>query len=1159
MALADFIHLRVHSAYSLAEGAIRTSDLIDLCEDFEMPAVGVADTGNLFGALEISEDLAEKGIQPIIGCSLLVEIPELDARAKETYGGNRVGAGPTLTTLAVFAMNEQGYLNLMELSSRAFLDTDGLQLPHVPIDLLKKHNEGLILLTGGPSGPINRLINENKVLLARDVLVRLQDAYGDRLYVELQRHGTDEEASAEPHLLELAYDLELPIVATNEPYFPIKDMYGAHDALLCIAEGAYVMQEDRRKLTQEHYFKAPKEMEVLFADLPEAIANTVEIARRCIYRPKSRAPILPKYTEKEGLDEASELRQLAEEGLRALLDKHELYADEQVYWDRLEFELDVINTMDFPGYFLIVSDFMKWTRAQNIPVGVRGSGAASIVAWALEITNLDPLRFDLVFERFLNPERISMPDFDIDFCQERRHEVIEYVQDKYGHDRVAQIITYGKLQARMALRDVGRVLQMPYPQVDRLCKLVPNNPASPTSLPDAILLEPKLRQARDEEEIVGRMLDIAVKLEGLYRNASTHAAGVVIADRPLQELVPIYRDPRSEMPVTQFSMKWVEPGGLVKFDFLGLKTLTVISKTEKLLAKRGIEIKTDQVPFDDEKAYEMLSRGDSIGVFQLESSGMKDLLKKMKPDRIEDLIALVALYRPGPMDSIPRYIACKHGREEPEYLDPALEPILKETFGVMTYQEDVMQIARDLAGYSLGEADLLRRAMGKKIASEMNKHRTMFVEGAGMKNIPAHAAEKIFEQAAKFAGYGFNKAHAAAYAQVAYQTAYLKANFPVEFVAASMGLDMGNTDKLNIIRQEALRLGIPINTPDINVSEADFTVRNGEIDYALGAIKNVGRHAMEHVVAERKQHGPFIDLFDFAKRVDPRQINKRTFENLARAGAFDCLNPNRAQVLAAAEMILNHAHFAADERASNQESLFGDGGIEVENPPLPSVPEWMPLDRLSEELAAVGFYLSGHPLDDYQQALRQSRVTPYSVLVSDQAKVTKEVRLAGTVIIKQVRKSQKTGKPFAYITMTDPTGQFEVLIFSETLSQADDLLDVGKSIVMTVEAQWEGTAEGDEQLSLIGKSVASLDSVAANAASSLRVFLDTVEPMESIKERLNLLAKEKKVGKGKVVLVLMLNEQNREVEFELPGTFNVGPKLRGAMKSVQGVVDVDEL
>lgn len=1162
MALANFVHLRVHSAYSLAEGAIRTKALAPLCQKYDMPAVAVTDSGNLFGALEISEFLSEKGIQPIIGCTLLVEFPEMEAETKDAFGGGRPNKRQDPLSLAVLAATEAGYLNLMELTSRAFLDTDGIQLAHVSVDLLEQHAEGLILLTGGPDGPINHLLVEGKKELATEVLMRLAKAFEDRLYVELQRHGTEDEAKAEPDLIDLAYDLDLPLVATNQPYFPDKDMFEAHDALICIAEGAYVMQDDRRKLTQEHYFKSPKEMEVLFADLPEAIASTIEIAQRCHVRPKTRDPILPSFATDDGLDEAVDLRRQSEEGLLELIAKHGTFGDEQTYWDRLEMELGIINGMDFPGYFLIVSDFMKWTRAQDIPVGVRGSGAASIVAWALQITNLDPLRFDLVFERFLNPERVSMPDFDIDFCQERRHEVIEYVQDKYGHDRVAQIITFGKLQARMALRDVGRVLQVPYPQVDRLCKLIPNNPADPVSLQDALLTEPRLRQARQEEEIIDRMLTIAIKLEGLYRNASTHAAGLVIGDRPLQELVPLYRDPRSDMPVTQFHMKWVEPAGLVKFDFLGLKTLTVISRTEKFLAQRGIEIKTDQVPFDDEKAYEMLSRGDSIGIFQVEGTGMRDLLRKMKPDRIEDLIALVALYRPGPMDSIPTYIARKHGREKVEYLHLLLEPILRETFGVMTYQEDVMQIARDLAGYSLGEADLLRRAMGKKIKSEMDEHRVKFVDGAAKHDITGDIAEVIFNQAAKFADYGFNKAHAASYAQVAYQTAYLKANFPVEFMTASMGLDLGNTDKLNTLRQESLRLGIKVNIPNINVSEADFSVRNGEIDYALAAVKNVGRQAMEHIVDERRANGLFADLFDFARRVDPKQLNRRTFENLARAGAFDSLNPNRAQVVAAADMIISHAHLAAEERVSSQESLFGDGGIEIENPPLPKIQDWIPIEKLGEELNAVGFYLSGHPLDGYQKALKQLRVISHSDLINDPSKVSKEVRIAGTIVAKQVRRS-KNGKPFAYLTMTDPTGQFEVMIFSELLEAAADLLEPGISVVMAVDAQWEGSnigpGDNDQQLRLLAKSASALEKIAANAVSSVRIFLDNEEPLDNIKERLVRMQRDQPSGKGKVNLVLMLDAGMREVEVELPGKYSVDPKLCGAMKTVFGVIDVEEL
>lgn len=1161
MSHAEFIHLRVHSAYSLAEGAVRVKDLSALCQRHEMPAIGISDTGNLFGALEISEILSGQGIQPLIGCSLAVDVPELHQLADTGFSVGAKGKEIEPARIALIAMNERGYLNLMELVSRAFLDTDSVQIPHVSWEKFILHTEGLICLTGGPDGALNRLLVGEKKGLAEKHLAKLHGLFGDRVYVELQRHNLPNEIKAETGLIDLAYDLEIPIVATNEVYFPDREMFEAHDALLCVAEGTYQMEEERRHLSAEHYFKSPKEMAALFADLPEAIENTIEIAKRVTFRPKTIPPILPSYGGDDAdLDEAEELRRQSEEGLKAKLEKYGTYTEEKAYWDRLEYELGIINSMEFPGYFLIVSDFMKWTRAQGIPVGVRGSGAASIVAWAMDITNLDPLRFDLVFERFLNPERISMPDFDIDFCQERRHEVIEYVQEKYGFDRVAQIITYGKMQARMVVRDVGRVLQMPYGQVDRLCRLIPSNPANPMSLKEALDFEPRLREAREEEEVVDRLFEIALVLEGLYRNASTHAAGVVIGDRPLQELVPLYRDPRSEMPVTQFSMKWVEPAGLVKFDFLGLKTLTVIARTEGFLAERDIHINTQEMDFDDRLAFELLSKGDSVGVFQLESSGMQDLLRKMKPDRIEDLIALVALYRPGPMDSIPKYIACKHGREEPEYLHPMLVPILEETFGVMTYQEDVMQIARDLAGYSLGEADLLRRAMGKKIKSEMDKHQARFIEGAVERGIEKEIASGIFDQAAKFASYGFNKAHAAAYAQVAYQTGYLKANYPVEFMAALMSLDLGNTDKLNVIKQEASRLGIKINTPDINTGKADFSVANGEVVYGLAAIKNVGRHAMEHLVEVRDKGGPFKDLYDFATRIDPKMINRRIVENLGKAGAFDKLNPNRAQVVEAADLLINHAHVAAEERVSAQNSLFGDDqGLDARNIKLPLVEQWLPMEQLTRELEAIGFYLSGHPLDDYQAVLKQSRVVSLSDLLNDPLKLPKRVLIAGTVITKQERKSQKTGNPYAFVNLTDPTGQFEVMVFSEALGEYRDLLEPGNSVVLSVDTQWEGSEEDGEQLRMFAKSVKSLADVTANAGGLLKVFVDHEAPLPSIKDRLDRMVEDMGGGKGRIGLVLMLGTNGREVELELPHRLNIDPSLKAMLRSVDGVVEVQEI
>ncbi len=886
--LPRFIHLRLHSAYSLLEGAIRIKDLPKLCKANDMPAVAITDTSNLFGALEASEILSGAGVQPITGVTLPVMLAE-------TAEPGRAARRELSGMLALLAKDEQGYENLMKLSSRAFLGPDAGDFPHVPFDLVAEHAAGLICLTGGPAGIVNRLLVSGQRPAAQNLMDRLAATFGDRLYVELQRHGLDTERQAETALIDMAYAMGLPLVATNEPYFAQEADYEAHDAMICIAEGAYVSQTDRRRLTPDHRFKSQDEMVALFDDLPEAIENTIEIARRCAYRPHTRKPILPTFSAGKG--EADELRQQAEEGLTARLVGLDMAATEEEYRARLRFELDVIIKMDFPGYFLIVADFIKWAKSHGIPVGPgRGSGAGSVVAWALTITDLDPLRFGLLFERMLNPERVSMPDFDIDFCQDRRDEVIRYVQDRYGVDRVAQIITFGKLQARAVLRDVGRVLQLPYGQVDRLCKLVPNNPAAPVTLAEAIAGEPRLQEARDADEAVAKLLEIGLRLEGLYRHASTHAAGVVIGDRDLDELVPLYRDPRSDMPVTQFNMKWVEPAGLVKFDFLGLKTLTVLNEAVKMLATRGIDVDLLQLPFQDEKTFAMLARAETVGVFQLESSGMRDVLRKLEADRFEDIIALVALYRPGPMDNIPSYIERKHGRENPDYLHPLLEEVLKETYGVIIYQEQVMRIAQILASYSLGEADLLRRAMGKKIKAEMEAQKERFVTGAVAKDVDK------------------KQAHAAAYALVAYQTAWLKANHPVEFFAASMSLDLGNTDKLNVFKQDAQRMGIKVRAPCINESAAAFSVKDGDVLYALSAIKNVGMQAMEHLVEERKSGGPYVDLFDFARRINPRIINKRAFENLAKAGAFDCLNPHRAQVLASVDLILGTANASANER-----------------------------------------------------------------------------------------------------------------------------------------------------------------------------------------------------------------------------------------------------
>jgi DNA polymerase-3 subunit alpha len=1137
-----FVHLRTHTAYSLSEGALQIKALAALARDAGMPAVAITDTGNLFGALEFSDAMAEKGIQPIIGCTLKVDLAAPREGPQKPATGLR-----RLPALVLFAKDEQGYRNLMKLSSRAYLASPDNAENHVSWDFLSGQADGLICLTGGPGGPVNEALLAGQTALAAEQLAKLKDLFGDRLYIELQRHGTPAERDTEAGLIELAYGMDVPLVATNEPYFARPEDYAAHDALICIAEGEVLATEERRRLTPEHFFKSQAEMAALFADLPEAVENTIEIAMRCAYRVKSRAPILPRFAEG---DEAEELRREAREGLERRIATWGMVegTTKEDYAARLEFELDVITKMQFSGYFLIVSDFIKYAKARGIPVGPgRGSGAGSLVAYVLTITDLDPFRFNLLFERFLNPERVSMPDFDIDFCQDRRGEVIDYVQKRYGADRVAQIITFGKLQARMVTRDVGRVLQMPYGQVDRISKLIPNNPANPVTLAQAIDGEPRLQEERDKDPVVRTLFDIALKLEGLYRNASTHAAGVVIGDRPLEELVPLYRDPRSEIPATQFNMKYVEKAGLVKFDFLGLKTLTVIEKAQALIRLREPSFDINLISYDDPKTYEMLGHGDTVGVFQLESSGMRDVLRKMRADRIEDIIAIVALYRPGPMDNIPRFIACKKGDEPPDYLHPLLEPILKETYGIMVYQEQVMQIAQVLSGYSLGEADLLRRAMGKKIKAEMDAQKERFVSGAVARNVDAAQADFIFELVQKFAGYGFNKSHAAAYAVVSYQTAYLKTNYPVEFIAASMTLDLGNTDKLMLFRREAQRLGVRVIPPSINASGVDFAVQDGQILYSLAALRNVGAGAIEHLVRVRDDGGPFGSLGDFARRIDGRLVNKRALESLAKAGAFDCLNANRAQVLDSVESILAMASRTASAAEAGQNDLFGGMSRAADDLVLPRRDAWLPMDRLAQEFEAVGFYLSGHPLDDYMKPLQKLSVDTWQGFQEKAlTKGARAAKLAGTVTHRQERRS-KSGNKFAFVGFSDPTGQFECICFSDTLAACRDLLEPGKAVIARVEADVEG-----DEVKLRLQGVELLDKAAAQMVTGLEIFVRDASAVDSIAARL------KNGGRAPVRLV-MLMEKGREVHISLGSAFTVTPQIRGAIKAISGVIDVQDL
>jgi len=1137
-----FIHLRVRSAYSLLEGAAKADALGRIAAGQGMPAVAIADRANLFGALEFSVTAKEEGVQPIIGCAL--PVTGIGGRAPERWART--------PTIVLLAQSEAGYLNLSALSSMAFLEADGVEEPSVPWSEVVARSEGLILLSGGSDGPVDPLFAAGRASEGQAALAAMAQAFGDRFYIELQRHGLASQAAAEPGLVAYAYAHDLPLVATNDVCFPTADLYAAHEALLCIADGAFIGQEERRRVTPEHWFKPAAAMRALFADLPEACDNTIDIARRCAFMVKKRDPILPRFPTSEGRTEDEELESQAREGLRARLALHPLAVPLEAYEARLEQEIGVIQKMGFSGYFLIVSDFMKWAVAQGIPVGPgRGSGASSLVAWSLLITGLDPLRYGLVFERFLNPERVSMPDFDIDFCQERREEVIAYVQQRYGRDRVAQIITFGTLQARAVLRDVGRVLQMPLGQVDRLAKMVPANPANPVTLARAIELEPRLRQAQEEDESVARLLEIALKLEGLYRNASTHAAGVVIADRPLTELSPLYRDPRSDLPATQFNMKWVESAGLVKFDFLGLKTLTVIDRAMKHLARRGADFPLEGLALDDAATYELMASGQTVGVFQLEGQGMRDTLRQLRPGSIEEVTALISLYRPGPMDSIPAYVDTKAGRKPLNVYHPLLEPVLTETYGVIVYQEQVMNIARIMAGYSLGEADLLRRAMGKKKKEEMDQQRARFLSGAAERGVDPDLADTLFELMAKFSGYGFNKGHAAPYALIGYQTAWLKANAPVEFFAASMSLDISNTDKLAVFYQDARRFGVTIRPPDVNRSGADFDVGDGEVLYALGGIRNVGLQAMEHVVEVRAAGGPFRDIFDFVERVDPRQVNRRTLETLARAGAFDSLSCDRAQLVEASEVLAGYGHSVAEERASSQGSLFGGDQVEAQRPRLPRIETWSPSRRLDEELAAVGFYLSGHPLDDLMPALRRRRTDLLTEVIPKAEAGAEAFRMAGVVRRRQERASQASGDKFAFVTLSDPSGEYEVLFPPESLRRCRDLLEPGRAVSLKVRAKAR-----DGEVRFFGDDAEPVEVAIENAVAGLRVHVSPRSlAIDALKARLTAAPQ----GRGGEIVLVAPVEGGREIEVRLPGRFDLSPAVRGALKTAPGVVFVEDV
>lgn len=1155
----SYIPLRNHSTYSLAEGAIRFPELIQKCQELKLPAIALTDTGNLFGVVEFSKIAANAGIQPIIGCQLCVDLHEQDPRSQET---RLPGIEPILDTLLFYVQNEKGYKNLLKLVSYSYLHHKTGARPYIPFSMLETYNEGLIVLSGGMKGGISQLLLKGQKVAAQNLLLKLKSIFPNRFYVEITRQGLSEEEEIESSLLEIVFDAGVPLVATNEAFFLNEDMYEAHDALFCIASGRYVNEVNRPRLTLNHRLKSPDEMKTLFSDLPEALENSLKIAKRCGFMVESQKPMLPPFPSER--PEPEELRLQAKQGLEKRLEKilssenspsQEIEATRQKYFERLHQELEIVIGMGYAGYYLIVADFIQWANAQGIPVGPgRGSGAGSLVAWALTITGVDPIRFGLIFERFLNPERISMPDFDIDFCQDRRDEVIRYVCERYGNDRVAQIITFGKLQARAVLRDVGRVLGMPYGQVDRICKLIPNNPASPITLKEAVAQDPQLQEMAKQEEVVARLLDIGMKLEGLNRHASTHAAGIVIGDRPLNELVPLYYDGKSTIPATQFNLKDVESVGLVKFDFLGLKTLTIIQKTIDMVEERGHKLDISQISLEDTKTFEMLRRVETVGIFQLEGSGMRDVLRRLQPSKFEEIIDLNALYRPGPMDDIPRYLACKHGEETVDTLHPMLDDILRVTYGVMVYQEQVIKIAQVMGGYTLGGADLLRRAMGKKIKSEMDAQRQIFLNGAQQKGVDGATASRIFDLMAKFAGYGFNKSHSAPYALISYQTAFLKANYPVQFMAATMTYDINNTDKLSFYRQELKRMKVALLPPDINASMPWFSVEidhegHEAVRYALAAIKSVGEAAMQELVNERERAGPFKDIIDFARRLSSKVVNKRLLEGLIHGGAFDSLESNRSLLMANVDIILRYVGEAQAIQNSTQGSLFGhEQPVTASTVKFQETERWTRLEALQYEFSTIGFYLSAHPLDVYGTSLeRLYLVSSADFYDHAQRQEGSSFSAAGVLISKKERLSKK-GNKYAFITFSDSTGVYEVTVFSEVYLAAREKLDVGKTFFMKLTSRIE-----EDNMRLTVNSLEELDKVLERYPKTLQVCIQNAAALDKFKILLS------RCDPGNGAIQIILKPFDREVHLTLHKRYAISPQFKEALTLVPGIEAVRDV
>lgn len=1152
------MHLRVHTAYSLALGAIPVPKLTHKLHEWGVPACAITDRGSLFGGKAFSKYAADDGIKPILGSELFLHNDDSDVLALSK--GREIE--PT-DRLILLVKDEEGYQSIMKIFRNYYLDNmENSIYPQLTMQNLRDYGKGLICLTGGYEGPIGRLLLQNRRADAEKKLLELKEIFADRLYMEISRVGYDEEKATEADFIELAYKHDIPLVATNDVYFLDESMHEAHDALVCIAAGDYVSNENRKKYLPTNRWRSEEEMLKLFEDIPEAVENTVLIAKKCNYLSEKVDALLPIFVCPDG---KTQDEFISEESYKGLHDRMmvQVYNDEmseeerrqidRKYYERLDYELGVIKKMGFPGYFLIVSDFIRWSKTHGVPIGPgRGSGAGSIVAWALKITDLDPIRLDLLFERFLNPERVNMPDFDVDLCQENRHKTIEYVQNKYGVDHVAQIITYGKLQSKAVIRDVARVLQIPYSLADKISKMVPAGQGgkNPT-LPEALEQVPEMEQLRVSDPQINKLFDIAIKLEGLYRNTGMHAAGVVIGDRPLDQLVPLYKDPRSDMPVTQYDMKYVEETGLIKFDFLGLKTLTVIKRAVDWVKKiHDIDLDMASVPLDDRPTYEMLQKGDTSAVFQFESSGMRDVMKQIKPDRFEDLIAVISLYRPGPMDNIPTFINRKHGREKIEYLHPDMASILDETYGIMVYQEQVMKIAQVLGGYTLGGADKLRKVMGKKMHDEIPHQRQMFTEGAIKKGIDPEVAKTIFDQMEKFASYGFNKSHAAAYSLISYQTAYLRAHYPVEFMCAIMDFDITNTDKIAFYCDEVRKMGIKVLPLDINESNALFKVENAQIRYALAALKGVGEGNMNAIVEEREKNGKFKSLSDFIHRVDIKQINRKMLEQLIKSGALDCLEKNRGKLFANIDNILRHMAASCELKTSSQSSLFGTQELQADVK-LAEKPDWPDLERLQYEGEVIGFYLSSHPLDVYADSMERLGVKSYNEAVKGiKSGDVIMANLAGCIQSYQPKIS-KSGKPFAFVKLSDTSSAYEGLLFSDGMQKYRNAIESG--VPLFVQAKIEKQSE-DLPPRMIINTIKTLDEAITENSKGLVI---TIRDKSAVRPVFQALMHER-FGVYKVYIVPELEDWDVRIALKNSYALDNGNLLTN-LRAIAGVASVKEL